>query len=74
MHSSSSMTLVAYQLSNRGLCAPFCTNTIFSDDYEELIEAAEELLPAVSVSLLKLSLSLRQYSPRLDMFNKVCEH
>ncbi|XP_063681631.1 UDP-glucose:glycoprotein glucosyltransferase 1-like isoform X2 [Bolinopsis microptera] len=43
------------------------------DDYEELIEAASEMLPTVSVSLLKLSLSLRQYSPRLDMFNKIAE-
>ena len=42
-----------------------------ADEYNAAVSTLEGMLPDVTVSILKLSLALRQYSPRVLMFNTV---
>ena len=42
------------------------------DTYNGVLEIAESLLPSSVYNLLVLSLSLRQYSPTIEMFQQVC--
>ncbi|XP_067039989.1 UDP-glucose:glycoprotein glucosyltransferase 1-like [Acropora muricata] len=42
-----------------------------SDEYQHIFQAARKLLPPLGLNFLKFSLSLRYYSPRVELFNKV---
>ena len=46
----------------------FCS---FADEYKHILQAAGQLLAPLGLSFLKFSLSLRYYSPRVELFNKV---
>lgn len=45
----------------------------FPDEYQHIFQAAGKLLPPLGLNFLKFSLSLRYYSPRVELFNKVSE-
>lgn len=42
-----------------------------SDEYQHILQAAGQLLAPLGLDFLKFSLSLRYYSPRVELFNKV---
>ncbi|KAL9964464.1 hypothetical protein ACROYT_G028110 [Oculina patagonica] len=42
-----------------------------SEEYEHILQAAEQLLAPLGLNFLQFSLSLRYYSPRVELFNKV---
>lgn len=43
----------------------------FADEYKHILQAAGQLLAPLGLNFLKFSLSLRYYSPRVELFNKV---
>ena len=43
----------------------------FIDEYQHILQAAGQLLAPLGLNFLKFSLSLRYYSPRVELFNKV---
>ena len=51
----------------------FLFNFVFPDEYQHIFQAAGKLLPPLGLNFLKFSLSLRYYSPRVELFNKVSE-
>jgi len=42
-----------------------------SDRYQNILHNADQLLSPLGLQLLKFSLSIRNYSPRIAMFNRV---
>lgn len=42
-----------------------------SDEYQHIIKVAEKLLAPLGLDFLQFSLSLRYYSPRVELFNRV---
>lgn len=44
---------------------------LFADEYQHILQAAGQLLAPLGLNFLKFSLSLRYYSPRVELFNKV---
>lgn len=47
------------------------SHPLFADEYQHILQAAGQLLAPLGLDFLKFSLSLRYYSPRVELFNKV---
>ena len=44
---------------------------LISDEYKDVLKTAGQLLAPIGLNFLQFSLSLRYYSPRVELFNKV---
>ena len=53
-------------MNSHPLFSPF-----FIDEYQHILQAVGQLLAPLGLNFLKFSLSLRYYSPRVELFNKV---
>ena len=59
---------------NNKLSSNSSTNLLPKDQYESTIEQAEKIIPINLQPILKFSLSLRSYSPTIEMFNQIASN